>query len=234
MRGHTLSLRRHKFGRSSGITAVVRGKPPAILRLEVPPTLARTLRSPTGPGRWSYQPLPTSTRATLHDRSPAAIQHHQGDGRTSPPSSTELGTTSGLPGVSVVGMGDGAGLDPGRPTADHQLTSFAAVRAGHPGWDVVAVDAAAGGAGGRAARPAWRAGIPPSPVIPVPGRQRYATGPPPSRPGTTTSSCPCCSSSCPSFPSWPRPSPRFPTQQVNEMLTRRVNVSLTGSHCRLG
>jgi hypothetical protein len=137
-------------------------------------------------------------------------------------------------GVSVVGMGDGAGLDPGRHTADHQLTSFAAVRAGHPGWDVVAVDAAAGGAGGRAARRAWRAGIPPSPVIPVPGRQRYATGPPPSRPGTTTSSsCPCCSSSCPSFPSWPRPSPRFPTQQVNEMLTRRVNVSLTGRDCRL-
>jgi hypothetical protein len=74
----------------------------------------------------------------------------------------------------------------------------------------------------------------PSPVIPVSGRQRYAAGPPPSRPGTaTSSSCPCCSSSCPSYPSWPCPSPRFPTYQVNEMLTRRVNVSLTGGDCRL-
>jgi hypothetical protein len=72
------------------------------------------------------------------------------------------------------------------------------------------------------------------PVIPVSGRQRYAAGPPPSRPGTTTSSsCPCCSSSCPSYPSWPRPSPRFPTCKVNEMLTGRVNVSLTGGGCRL-
>ena len=49
------------------------------------------------------------------------------------------------------------------------------------------------------------------------------TRPPPSRPGTTTSSsCPCCSS-CPSYPSWPCPSPRFPdaTGQRNVDQTRQ-------------
>jgi hypothetical protein len=37
--------------------------------------------------------------------------------------------------------------------------------------------------GGLTAQRACRAGIPPSPVIPVPGRQRHVAGPPPSRPG---------------------------------------------------
>jgi drug/metabolite transporter (DMT)-like permease len=57
------------------------------------------------------------------------------------------------------------------------------------------------------------------PGPPVSGRRRYAAGPPPSRPGTTTSSFPSCPSSCPSCSSWPCCSPRFPTRQVNELLT---------------
>src|SRR4029077_9914708 len=49
---------------------------------------------------------------------------------------------------------------------DHCGGAFAAVRAGHPGKDVVAVSGAAGGVGGLTAQLARRAGIPPSPVIP--------------------------------------------------------------------
>ena len=52
------------------------------------------------------------------------------------------------------------------------------------------------------------------------GRQRHVAGPLPSRLGPATSSL----SSCPSCSSWPRVSPRFPTRQVNEMLTRRQRI----------
>ncbi len=62
----------------------------------------------------------------------------------------------------------------------------------------------------------------------APGRGRYAAGPPPSRPGTlTSSSFPCCPSSCPSCPScssWPCRSPRLRVQKVNEMLTARQRI----------
>ena len=107
-----------------------------------------------------------------------------------------------------------------------------------PDWilagNVVAVSGAAGGAGGLTAQLARRAAVPLSPGDP--GVWTAAV-----RNRTTAvqaGNCyffflPLLLFFLPFLPFLAMPSPRFPTYLVNEMLTRRVNVSLTGGDCRL-